>query len=153
MSPLARWFAPAALAAALGASVLLPSTARADDDLVRVLVDVADVVIRGGHPYYRYGDYGYRDRLIVRRDRYGRPIYYRMIPRNEDRYGPPYGNAYGYRRHHDDRRYSRQRCDSRGRCRVEYYDPRYDDRDDWRDDRRSHRSRYDHDNWRRRHED
>ena len=158
MSSLARWLAPAALAAVLGAGALFPAPARADDDMhsdsmIRVIVDVADIVFRSGHPYYRHSNYGYDDRLIVSRDHRGRPVYYRHAPR-DDRYGPPYGNAYGYRRNHggDDSRngfvrdpygrYSRQRCDSRGRCWVEYYDPRYDrndrndgdDRDD-RDDR------------------
>ena len=37
-----------------------------------VLVDIADVVINNGTPYYRYGNQGYDDRLIVARDRYGR---------------------------------------------------------------------------------
>ncbi|WP_410971339.1 hypothetical protein, partial [Salmonella sp. SAL04269] len=77
------------------------------DELVRVLVDVADVIFRGGVPYYRYGDYGRDDRLIVVHDRYGRPLYYRYADRYRDRdyrydryrddrrYGPPYGRAYG----------------------------------------------------------
>lgn len=133
MLSLARWLAPAALVAALGAGALIPAPARADDDLVRVIVDVADIVFRNGHPYYRHGGYGYDDRLIVERDYRGRPVYYRYIPRDDHRYGPPYGNAYGHDRNRDGfvrdpyyGRYSRQRCDSRGRCRVEYYDPRYD---------------------------
>jgi hypothetical protein len=130
MLSLARWLAPAAFAVALGAGALFPAPARADDDLTRVIVDVADIVFRGGQPYYRYGDYGYNDRLIVERDYRGRPVYYRHMPR---------GNAYGYYRNRGNDyysrngfvrdpygRYSRQRCDSRGRCRVEYYDPRYD---------------------------
>ncbi len=125
MLPLARWLAPAALAAALGAGALLPATARADDDLLRVIVDVADIVYRNGHPYYRHGGYGDDNRIIVERNRYGRPVYYRYVSRDRYRDGPPYGNAYGYHRTRDGR-YSRQRCDSRGRCRVEYYDPRYD---------------------------
>jgi hypothetical protein len=133
MLHLARWLAPAALAAAIGAGALFSAPARADD-LARVIVDVADIVFRSGQPYYRYGDYGYDDRLTVERDYRGRPVYYRNMPR---------GNAYGYYRNrgHDDDsrngfvrdpygRYSRQRCDSRGRCKVEYYDPRYDRNDD-----------------------
>lgn len=138
MTSLARWFAPVVIAAALGTGATFSAPARADDDLVRVIVDIADVVIRSGHPYYRHGGYGYGDRLIVSRDRYGRPVYYRMVPRGADRYGPPYGNAYGYRDRGPHRydRYQRSRCDSRGRCRVEYYDPRqdrrrYDDRYDY----------------------
>jgi hypothetical protein len=152
MLPLARWLAHIALAAALGAGALLPAPARADDDLVRVIVDVADIVFRSGQPYYRYGDYGDDDRLIVSRDYRGRPVYYRYAPRGIDRSGPPYGNAYGYRRNHGDDdysrngfvrdpygRYSRQRCDSRGRCKVEYYDPRYDRNYGYND--RHHRDR------------
>jgi len=47
-----RWFAPAALAVGLGiAACAAPAPARADDELVRVLVDVADVIFRGGVPY------------------------------------------------------------------------------------------------------
>ena len=95
---LTRFLAPAVLAAGLGAAALAaPAPAQAQsDDLVRVLVNVADVVMRGNQPYYRYGDYGYNDRLIVQRDRYGRPVYYRSVPRVAYRQGPPYGNAYGY---------------------------------------------------------
>lgn len=158
MASLARLIAPAALAVALGVGGLFSApAARAGDDLVRVIVDIADVVFRSGHPYYRYGHDGYRDRLIVERDRYGRPIYYRHVPREIYRQGPPYGNAWGYHRNrgydgrgydgrgYHDRGYARTRCDNRGRCRVEYYDPRYDRRDrDWRygnrdDDRYDHR--------------
>jgi hypothetical protein len=145
---LSRYLAPAVLAAGLGiAAVAAPAPAQAQsDDLVRVLVDVADVVLRGGVPYYRHGDYGYNDRLIVQRDRYGRPVYYRYVPRHGYRDGPPYGNAYGY---HRNRGYpvtgaQRMKCDKRGKCTVVYYDPRYDRRDDdrrywdgrrWRDRR------------------
>ncbi len=144
MTILARWIAPAALAAALGAGALMPAPAQARDELIRVIVDLPDIVFRAGHPYYRHGSYGYNDRLIVERDRRGRPVYYRQVPRGYYDGRPPYGNAYGYHRtrDHRDYRYSRQRCDSRGRCRVEYYDPRYDRRDEWRDDRRY---RHDHD--------
>lgn len=142
MTILARWIAPAALAAALGAGALIPAPAQARDDLVRVIVDLPDIVFRSGHPYYRHGgNYGYNDRLIVERDRRGRPVYYRYVPREAYHRGPPYGNAYGYHRNRDNR-YSRQVCDSRGRCRVEYYDPRYDRRDDWRDDRYDGRRRW-----------
>lgn len=144
MTILARWIAPAALAAALGAGGLIPAPAQARDDLIRVIVDLPDIVFRSGHPYYRHGGHGYNDRLIVERDRRGRPIYYRHVPRGYDhRDRPPYGNAYGYHRTRDSR-YNREVCDSRGRCRVVYYDPRYDRRDDWRDhrdDRRHWRDR------------
>ena len=81
---LSRYFAPAVLAASLGvAAVAAPAPAQAQsDDLVRVLVSVADVVMRGNQPYYRHGDYGYDDRLVMQRDRYGRPVYYRCAPEN-----------------------------------------------------------------------
>ena len=100
MAILTRLLAPAALAVGLGFGAMTPAPAQAQDTLTRVLVDVADVVLRGGQPYYRYGNYGYDDRLIVQRDRYGRDAYYRMLPRYNDNYrsGPPYGNAYGYYR-------------------------------------------------------
>ena len=155
MATLTRWLASTALAAGLGLTALAtpaPAQAQSGDDLARVIVDVADVIFRGGYPYYRYGDYGYNDRLIVDRDRYGRQIYYRMVP-NEYRAGPPYGKAYGYWKKHPQTRLS---CDRYGRCVTRYYDSRYDrryydnryysydrNRYDWdgrsdRDDRRWH---------------
>lgn len=151
MLSLARWFAPAALAAALGAGVFLPAPARAGDDrrsndMIRVIVDVDDIAFRSGQPYYRHGRYGYDDRLIVERDHRGRPVYYRYLPRDRyrnDHYGDDSRNGfvpdpYG--------RYSRQRCDSRGRCRVEYYDPRYDRNGrDYGYDGRGYRGDGDHD--------
>lgn len=135
MSSFARWLAPAALVAALGAGALFPAPARADDDMrsdnmIRVLVDIADIAFRSGHPYYRHGSYGYNDRLIVSRDHRGRPVYYRYVPRHDHYRHDDYGRNDHYSRNGFVRdpygRYSRQRCDSRGRCRVEYYDPRYD---------------------------
>ena len=128
MAALARWLAPVALSAALGAAALTPTTARAQsgDDLVRVLVDVADVVMRGNVPYYRHGDYGRDTRLMVSYDRYGRPVYYRYAPRSG-----PYGHSYGYHGNSRSHAYQRTRCNSSGRCRVEYYDPRHDRRQRW----------------------
>ena len=78
MATVTRWLATTALAAGLGlASLAAPAPAHAQDgnDLARVMVNVADVIFRSGDPYYRYGNYGYNDRLTVERDRYGRPIY------------------------------------------------------------------------------
>ena len=90
MVTVSRWLAPAVLAAGLGVAGLAPAPAQAQsNDLARVIVDIADVVLRGGVPYYRHSNYGYEDRLIVVRDRYGRPTYYRNVPR---------GNAHGYLR-------------------------------------------------------
>ena len=142
---LTRYLAPAVLAASLGAAAFAaPTPAQAQsDDWVRVLVNVADVVMRGNTPYYRYGDYGYDDRLVMQRDRYGRPVYYRYVPREAyyDRGRPPHGNAYGYNRN---RGYPvtgqrSMKCDKHGKCRLEYYDARYDrDGRYGYDDRRGH---------------
>lgn len=132
-----RLLGSTALAAALALTALAaPAPAAAAEPKLRVIVDLGDVIFRSGHPYYRHGGYGYDDRLIVERDRWGRPVYYRYAPRDY-RSGPPYGNAWGYHRDRDLR--ERRICDSRGRCRVEYYDPRYDDR---RYDGRRHDDRY-----------
>ena len=153
MMSLSRYLAPAVLAASLGvAAIAAPAPAQAQsDDLVRVLVNVADVVLRGNQPYYRHGDYGYDDRLVMQRDRYGRTVYYRYIPRDAyNRGGPPYGNAYGYNRN---RGYPvtgqrSMKCNKHGKCKAEYYDARYDrdgrhDRDHY--DGRRWRDRYDRD--------
>jgi hypothetical protein len=127
MAILSRWFAPAALAVGLGFAAVTPAPAHAQDDtLTRVLVDIADVVLRGGQPYYRYGNYGENDRLVAQRDRYGRVVYYRTVPRYDNTYrsGPPYGNAYGYYRNGAGNR--DVKCNKHGKCKVTYYDPRYD---------------------------
>ena len=73
---LTKMLAPAVLVAGLGvAAIAVPAPAQAQsDDLVRVLVNVADVVMRGSTPSYRYGDYGYNDRLVMQRDRDGNPV-------------------------------------------------------------------------------
>lgn len=93
-----RLLAPAVLAAGLGLASFAPP-ARASDDLVRVIVDVADVIYHGGYPYYRYGPgHGYGDRLIVVHDHYRRPTYYRYVPRTVYYRTPPRGQAYGYYR-------------------------------------------------------
>lgn len=128
MATVTRWLATTALAAGLGMAALAaptPAHAQSGDDLARVIVEVADVIFRGGYPYYRHGDYGYDDRLIVERDRYGRPIYYRNVVRS----GPPYGKAHGYWKKHPQRS-SRVECDRYGRCVTRYYDSRYDRRYD-----------------------
>ncbi|VXC01462.1 conserved exported hypothetical protein [Luteimonas sp. 9C] len=128
-NPLTRWIAPGLLAVGLSAAALAPAPAHAQsgDDLVQVIVDVADVVLRGNQPYYRGN---YNDRLRVSYDHRGRPVYYRMAPRHYDaRYysrhkGPPrHAPAHGWRNNHQVRRES---CDRRGRCTVQYYDPRQD---------------------------
>ena len=134
---LTKMLAPAVLAAGLGmAAIAAPAPAQAQsDDLVRVLVNVADVVLRGNTPYYRHGDYGYNDRLTMQRDRYGNPVYYRYIPREVYRQGPPYGNAYGYYRNGPGSN-GHTKCNKHGKCKTTYYDPRHDRDDRYRDDRR-----------------
>ena len=124
MSTVSRWIATTVLATGLGMVALSPTTAHAQsgDDLVRVIVDVADVVLRGGTPYYRNSDYGYNDRLSMERDRYGRPVYYRQGASNY-RNAPPYGNAYGYQRNADHRQV---KCNKHGKCKATYYDARHD---------------------------
>lgn len=136
MPVLLRWSAPLALAAGLGAIALAPAPAFAQnsDQLARVIVDVADVILRGDNAYDRRGEYRHDDRLIVSRDRYGRPVYYREVPRHE-RAGPPYGNAYGYHGSAPGQQ-KKIKCDSHGRCQAKskgrhkqhYYDARYDTR-------------------------
>lgn len=137
MTTLSRWLAPAVIAAGLASAAWFPAPAHAQDDtLARVLVDVADVVLRGGQPYYRHGNYGDDERLIVQRDRYGRPVYYRTV-----RSGPPYGNAWGYWNNGPGAR--RVTCNRNGNCTVSYYDPRYDRRGYGRyDERYDRRDRY-----------
>jgi hypothetical protein len=143
MITLSRWFAPAVMATGLGLASMMPAPARAQDDtLTRVLVDVADVVLRGGQPYYRHGNYRDDDRLIVGRDRYGRPVYYRVV-----RVDRGYGNPY-YVRNPYDTRYDTARtvkCKKNGDCTVKYYDPRYD--------RRGYYTHYDGRHYDRRHDD
>lgn len=140
MSNLSRWLAPLVIAAGFGSLALAPTTARADsgDELIRVLVDVADVVLLGDQPYYRNGNYGYDNRLTVLRDRHGQPRYYRDVPRSG--YVNDYGRAPVYRGH-DDREV---KCNKHGKCKVKtqttYYDPRYD-----RDRYGKRRYRYDDD--------
>lgn len=134
MSTLSRWMSSLVLAAGLGTAALMPAPAKASDDLVRVIVDVADVVLRGNQPYYRHGHFGRNDRLIVVHDRYGRPTYYRQVPRHHrvvyhpprHRPGPPaHARAWGHPSRAAYNGHS-TRCDRNGRCTVRYYDPRQD---------------------------
>jgi hypothetical protein len=129
MTRVSQWLVPAVLAAGFGAMVSV--TARAQDDgSVRVRVDVTDVVLRSGQPYYRRGNYGPQDRLVVRRDRYGRPTYYRLVPR-QAYYGGGYNGTSTVYDPFDYRPPStRVSCTSTGNCTVEYYDARYDRRGD-----------------------
>ncbi|MEN1944045.1 hypothetical protein WCE55_09365 [Luteimonas sp. MJ293] len=133
MSMSFRWLAPLILSAGFGAAALAPAPVHASDDLVRVIVDVADVVLRGGSPYYRHGSYGHNDRLVMARDRHGRPVYYRQVPRNyragyhpsQFRGPPPHARARGHANNRGQAN-NRSNCDRNGRCTVRYYDPRFD---------------------------
>jgi hypothetical protein len=149
MAVFPRWLVPALLATGLGVAGFTPAPAQAQsgDELVRVIVDVADVIMRGGQPYYRHGNYGYNDRLVIVRDRYGRPVYYRQA--HHAGYDP-------YRSSYRPHVTQRTRCNRNGKCKVEYYDPRYDRRHHYRDDYH-HNYRYSrHDDrrrWRGRYDD
>src|SRR3546814_12137367 len=81
MTTATRWLAPVALAVGLGFVALSPQ-AQAQDSLTRVLVNVADVVMLGSTPYYRYGNNGYGDPLAQQHDRHGRLLYYRTVNGN-----------------------------------------------------------------------
>ncbi|RMH93398.1 hypothetical protein EBB59_05845 [Lysobacter pythonis] len=118
--------APTILAAGFGLGALAMSQqVQAQEPPTRVLVDIEDVILHDGQPYYRHGDYGLDERLIVEHDRHGRPRYYRVV---DSHYGnPPYGNAYGYYRNGQG---SRARCNRNGKC--VWYTPRYDYRSDYR---------------------
>lgn len=139
---LTRWVAPAVLAASLGVASFAPAPAKAQsmNDLTQAIVNIADVVFQGNQPYYRYGDYSADDRLVMRRDQYGRPVYYRVVDNGYNnsynnsyynngyntsyRTSPPYGRAYGYYRNQGNQQ--RVKCNKNGKCKAEYYDPRYD---------------------------
>ncbi len=125
-----RLTASAVLAAALGLAALAPGKAHASDDLVRVLVNVADVIYRNQQPYYHDRNYGRYERVVVVRDRYQRPTYYRYAPRdyrNLYRSAPPYGNAYGYHRNQAVRYDRYGRDERRDREHGEWHS-RHDDR-------------------------
>ncbi|MDR7192355.1 hypothetical protein [Luteimonas terrae] len=129
-NPMTRWLAPGLLAIGLSAAAIAPAPAHAQssDDLVQVIVDVADVVLRGNQPYYRGN---YNDRLRVSYDQRGRPVYYRMAPRHYDtryttRHRAPPRHAPAHGRRHQQQLVRRESCDRRGRCTVQYYDPRQD---------------------------
>ncbi len=163
---LSRIIAPAVLAAVLGLAALAPGKAHASDDLVRVLVNVADVIYHGGHPYYRHGNYGRYDRVVIVRDRYHHPSYYRYVPRHHQvvyrpapprhvvyrpapprhviyRTAPPRHVVYRQAPHYG---YARDYRASQRHDRYDRYDRRHDRRDyrhdrrhDRRDDRRDRR--------------
>lgn len=93
-----RFIISSAVALAVSLAAFAPP-AEARDDVARVLVDIADVAIRGGVPYYRHGGYHAHDRLVVVRDHHGHPRYYRTSYRDNryDRgYGQGYAQGHGY---------------------------------------------------------
>lgn len=160
MAIVSRWITSTILAVGVGLVALSPVPALAQSgDLTRVLVDVADVALRGGTPYYRYGNYGHDDRLITSHDRHGRPIYYRNVRRGYQNVAPhgyvaPHGNAYGYQGYGPNQQV---RCNKHGKCKTTAYgrnghggrgyDNRYNNRYDNRYsyDRRDRRGDDDHD--------
>ncbi len=96
----ARWLVPMAIATALGTTVATMA-AHAQDDPYRPRVDAPGLVFRDRAP--RIDDRDRRrdeDRPAIRRDAYGRPIYFRYVPldRHGFRNGPPYGDARDGRR-------------------------------------------------------
>ena len=103
---ISRWTAHAALATSLAIGAFaVPAPARAQSyDLARAIADIANVMSRSNQPYYGRGDYRRDDRLVTARDAYG----------------------------HD--RDPRAKCNKHGKCKAEYYDPRYDQRGYERDD-------------------
>ena len=114
-----------------------PAQAQSIVDIARVIVSINDIAYRGGVPYYRYGNYGPQDRIIVVREN-GRNRYYRNVYRSQPSYGygnnygyygnAPRGNAYG---HYKNGKYQRARYYS-GRDRWDRDDRRRWDRDDRR---------------------
>lgn len=98
-------------------------------------IEHLECLVRGGGRACRF--YGYDDRLIVGRDRFGRPVSYRQMPRN---YADDYRNGYN----RDMSRNRQVRCNSNGKCKVTYYDPSYD-RNGRRYDNRSYS--YEHRRW------
>lgn len=113
MSTLSRWLAPLVIAAGFGTLAFAPTTAHADSgDLVEVLAEVADVMLRGDRQYdnRRYENRRYDNRNVKRR----------YINSPNHRRGSSHGRE-GERE---------VKCDKRGKCKVKtkstYYDPRYD---------------------------
>ena len=65
-----------------------------------------------------------------KRDRYGRPVYYRYVPVRE---GPPHGNARGYGRNGPGS-FRDVECSVQGKCKVVHHDTYHDHGHHWRDD-------------------
>lgn len=113
-----------------------------------VRVDADDVVVHDGQAYVSRG--GRYERVVVRRDQYGRPGYYRIVSRHRG-----YGYGYGGQPYYDTEPYrapsTRVDCSNGGNCTMYWYDPRYDRRlyrgyggYGYRGDRGGHRDRGDH---------
>lgn len=67
-------------AAAIALVPLCAPHLHAQEFAPRMRVDIADVVFRDGVPYDRDGHFRDGDRLVVLRDAYGRPVFYRDVP-------------------------------------------------------------------------
>ena len=122
MTPLSRWVPPAVLAVALGAVAGAPAPLLAQEVAVRV--DAGTVVVRDGQAYARDARSGRYERVQVRRDRNGRLVYVRPVPRR-----PYVGYREGYGRYAFDDEYRpparKVDCSSNGHCTVKYFDPYY----------------------------
>ena len=126
MKTMKSLIATAAIAAGLS-FVAAPGTAQAQNaivDAARVLVNVSDIVYRNGQPYYRYGDYGPQDRIIVVSEG-GRDRYYRQAPR---------GVAHGY--------YGTQPGHNKRMTTKQYQKYQKDQRKRWEKQRKADRKRW-----------
>lgn len=128
----------ALLAGVIGLTAPGQAKAQTSDEIVRTLVQLADVVFRNGQPYYRYGP---NEPLMMGRDQYGRTVYYRAQGYEQYPYTYPQmgSNAYGRTVYYGTQdyqnyspygsvgpRHSTTRCNTNGWCTQTYYDPRYD---------------------------
>src|SRR5688572_10452625 len=96
MTPLSRWVAPAMLALALGMVAGPAGSAHAQEAArAEVRVDADTVVVRNGQAYRRDARSGRYERVQVRRDRNGRLVYFRVVPRrtHDDGYRGGYGSG------------------------------------------------------------
>ncbi|KAF1687377.1 hypothetical protein B1992_05240 [Pseudoxanthomonas broegbernensis] len=136
------WMFAALLSLSLGAgaaAAVVPLRAEATDVQVRVLVDVADLIFRSGHPYYY--ERGYYQPVVIEYDPWRRPVYYRYVarpvvvhvppppryhvvhpprpyytapPRHYTPAPPHYRTGYGYDDRHSDRSRAHHRDSRRG---------------------------------------
>lgn len=121
MTPLSRWGAPALLV--LWTVAGMPGPAQAQQ-AVPARVEADKVVVRNGQAYTRDARSGRYERVAVRRDRSGRLVYFRAVPRNG--YGN-YGGRGGYAFDDTEFRPTARKvdCNSNHHCTVSYFDPYY----------------------------